>query len=72
MLDANEPYFGIPADRTVNDCPNDHGSDGVIACWSPGGPCPAGQTACETCGPCQYCQVEEVAFVEAPEDTTDW
>lgn len=37
------------------ECPNEHGPDGIVACWSPGGPCPDGRTACEMCGPCQTC-----------------
>lgn len=40
------------------ECPNTHGPDGVIACWSPGGPCPEGQTSCESCGPCAHCLPE--------------
>lgn len=48
-------------------CPNDHGEDGVIECWSPGGPCPDGQTECESCGPCHYCAVtpDDLVDVEA-------
>lgn len=30
---------------------------GVVRCWSPGGPCPDGQTVCESCGPCQQSDV---------------
>lgn len=30
---------------------------GTVSCWSPGGPCPEGQTVCETCGPCQQSDV---------------
>jgi hypothetical protein len=40
-------------------CPNPHGPDGVIACWAPGGPCPAGRTVCESCGPCAVCRPGE-------------
>lgn len=30
---------------------------GTVSCWSPGGPCPEGQTVCETCGPCRQSDV---------------
>lgn len=36
---------------------------GVVRCWSPGGPCPDGQTVCESCGPCQQSDVP--ALVDA-------
>ena len=35
-----------------------HGT-GIVPCWSPGGPCPDGQSSCECCGPCR--QVEQHA-----------
>lgn len=38
------------------DCPNAHGADGVIACWSPGGTCEKpNDPGCETCGRCFLC-----------------
>jgi hypothetical protein len=40
-------------------CPNEHGADLIIECWSPGGPCPEGQTVCECCGPCNHCAIPE-------------
>lgn len=30
---------------------------GVVRRWSPGGPCPDGQTVCESCGPCQQSDI---------------
>lgn len=38
-------------------CPNPHGADGIIECWSPGGPCPDGRAVCEMCGPCNLCVI---------------
>jgi len=29
---------------------------GVVPCWSPGGPCPPEQLACELCGVCRSCR----------------
>ena len=36
---------------------------GHVKCWSPGGPCPAGQKECECCGPCRQC--DSLAAIEA-------
>lgn len=68
--------LGASMNRTVKGCPNDHGPDGIIECWSPGGPCPDGRTVCEMCGECQYCLVNNQPLqVRVPEtwgETLRW
>lgn len=47
------------------DCPQHGGegcTDGVVECWSPGGPCPRpNDPDCELCGPCAFCTAADTA-----------
>lgn len=47
---------------------------GTVSCWSPGGPCPEGQTVCETCGPCRQSDVPALvaALREARAEAARW
>lgn len=44
-----------PAPQPDEACPN-HCREGVVECWSPGGPCEQpNRPGCETCGTCNHC-----------------
>lgn len=47
------------------DCPQHGGEgcdDGVVECWSPGGPCPRpNDPDCDLCGPCTFCTAADTA-----------
>src|SRR5690606_1079377 len=49
---------------TESTCPNDCKS-GVVACWSPGGPCDRpNEPGCETCGTCNNCTPARVTLTD--------
>lgn len=47
------PWSPIPLPEDGQPCET-CGGTGNVACWSPGGPCPA-LPPCEACGPCASC-----------------